>query len=223
MRNAERVRDEAHILVLALEGEARRSGCNLEFGDLRQHVQERLSQAVGEILVVLVAGHIDERQHGDRCHIGNRCRLLHLHWIGAKARPGNKSNSGDDGRYGDVIKLACRMRCDRPVRRDVFFFLQAFGRQLIDPGEDDGRHETQRDDGNDDFRNPLGRAENRHQGSDDLGQQPADHQVGGCNPEHVAASKLGKERHVWAPYPNTGPKPTLMRRTNHANYGIVNR
>ena len=61
----ERCGNFLNIDVLALEREARRSGRHFEFRDLRQHVQQRLCQAIREILVVLIIRHVIERQNSN--------------------------------------------------------------------------------------------------------------------------------------------------------------
>ena len=65
-RHVERLRDRRDVDVLALERERRRARRDAQAADLGQHVQQFLRQPVGEVLVLLVAAHVDERQHGDR-------------------------------------------------------------------------------------------------------------------------------------------------------------
>ncbi len=55
-----------NALVLALERKARCACGDFQVGNLSKHVQQGLGQTVGEILIVLVPGHILERQYGNR-------------------------------------------------------------------------------------------------------------------------------------------------------------
>src|SRR3546814_18438640 len=51
--------------LLALEVERRRARGHLELRQLGQQVEDLLGDAVAEVLVLGVAAHVDERQHGD--------------------------------------------------------------------------------------------------------------------------------------------------------------
>ena len=58
--------DLANVLMLALERERRGARDHLQARDLRQEVDDFLGQAVAEVLVLLVAAHVLERQDRDR-------------------------------------------------------------------------------------------------------------------------------------------------------------
>ena len=64
--HVEFVRDRRNVDVGALEGERGRARGDAQAANLGEHVQQLFRQPVGEVLVVLVATHVDERQHGDR-------------------------------------------------------------------------------------------------------------------------------------------------------------
>ena len=49
-----------------LETERRRPRGNSQPADLRQDVEHFLGESIGEVFVLLVVAHVDERQHGDR-------------------------------------------------------------------------------------------------------------------------------------------------------------
>ncbi len=68
-----------HSLVAKLKGRCARRDAN--FAYLREHVQDRVGQAVRKIGAALVVAHIDERQYRDRRRLfdflsGNRRRVL---------------------------------------------------------------------------------------------------------------------------------------------------
>jgi len=54
-----------HRCPLAFERERRRTRRYPQPANLGQHVQQFVRQAIREILVLLVAAHVDERQHCD--------------------------------------------------------------------------------------------------------------------------------------------------------------
>ena len=56
----------ANVLVLAFERERRRTRYDLESRNSSERVDDLLGQAVAEVLVLLVAAHVLERQYGDR-------------------------------------------------------------------------------------------------------------------------------------------------------------
>ena len=58
--------DLAHVHRLALEGEGRGPSDDTQPAQARESVGQFLRQAVAEILLVLFAGHVRERQHGNR-------------------------------------------------------------------------------------------------------------------------------------------------------------
>ena len=64
--HTQRKRDSSNIDILVLEREGRCTRRHLEIGQLREHMQQCLGQAVGEVLVVAIGAHIDERQYGHR-------------------------------------------------------------------------------------------------------------------------------------------------------------
>jgi len=66
--------DRGLVDVLSLEEECRGARSHAQPADLREHVQQFLREPVGEVFVLLVAAHVDERQHGDRGRIGGGCR-----------------------------------------------------------------------------------------------------------------------------------------------------
>src|ERR1039457_3152455 len=60
------VGDLRNLQVLSLEGECRGAGCHFESRDLCQSVDDLLGQSVTEVLLLFVAAHVGEGQHGDR-------------------------------------------------------------------------------------------------------------------------------------------------------------
>ena len=65
-RHAEGHRDLAHVFMPAFEGERRRACDHLQVRDLGQEIDDLLGKAVTEVIVLLVAAHVLEREHGDR-------------------------------------------------------------------------------------------------------------------------------------------------------------
>ena len=55
VRHLERLRNLRDRLVLIAKREARRARGHFEVGDLREHVQDRLGQAIRKVLVVFAA------------------------------------------------------------------------------------------------------------------------------------------------------------------------
>ncbi len=68
VRDAELLGDRRDVGARALEAPRRRARRHAQALDLREDVQQFLGQSVGEVLVLLVAAHVDERQHRDRRH-----------------------------------------------------------------------------------------------------------------------------------------------------------
>ena len=77
--DVEPVGDRAKVNVLSLEGESRRPGCDLQPVNLSQGIEELFSKSLGEVLLLLVPAHVDERQYRNRVRRGvegshSRCR-----------------------------------------------------------------------------------------------------------------------------------------------------
>ena len=71
--NPERVRDGARVAIVALIGETRRPGCNVQAGRMREQVDQLFGDTVAEVIEPGIAGQIGEGQ--DR-HCG--MRISHL-------------------------------------------------------------------------------------------------------------------------------------------------
>src|SRR5205085_8689759 len=63
--DVEFARDGADLDVLALEGEGRRASGDLQFINASEGVEYFLRQSIRKILLLLVAAHVHEREHGD--------------------------------------------------------------------------------------------------------------------------------------------------------------
>ena len=72
--HAELAADLPHVDGAALVGEARIAGDHEQPANARQRGDDVLDHAVGEILLLGVAAHVLERQHGDRRLVGQRER-----------------------------------------------------------------------------------------------------------------------------------------------------
>ncbi len=70
--HAELAADLLHVDGPALVGEARVAGDHEQPADARQRGDDVLDDAVGEVLLLRVAAHVLERQHGDRRLVGKR-------------------------------------------------------------------------------------------------------------------------------------------------------
>ena len=128
VRDAERFRDPADVLFLAAKGEGGRARGDLEAGDVRQQVDDLLGQSVAEVLVVRVAAHVGERQHGDGGSLSGRPgghlrqRRLHVRRLleaiaglfgqtsadDAFERAGAWSGDGSSRRTAATVATACR-------------------------------------------------------------------------------------------------------------------
>src|ERR1700733_3163280 len=64
--NVELTRDVGDIRILTLEGEGGRARRDLELRNRGERVQELLGKAVGEIVLLGIAAHVDKRQDGNR-------------------------------------------------------------------------------------------------------------------------------------------------------------
>src|SRR5579872_486332 len=55
----------ANVLLFATEGEGGGAGDHFQAGNLRQQVDDLFRESVAEVVLLLVAAHIGEGQHGD--------------------------------------------------------------------------------------------------------------------------------------------------------------
>ena len=136
--------DFPQVRVLALESERRGATGDAQCIDTREIVEQFLGQPIGKVFVGRVIAHVDERQHRDRfvrsLHAGT---LLHFRAGLSGGLPVTIYNvactehhQGDDQQDdGYQVQLACaRMSC-RGAAVDIFFQLDAIGRELEHPGK----------------------------------------------------------------------------------------
>jgi hypothetical protein len=185
---------------------------DLEPRHLRQRVEDLLADAVGEVLLRLLAAHVDEGQHGDGLLVdrgrggglldGRRLRphrLRHDHRLAPRRQhdpvEGEVHQRQRQHRDDHAIHAARGLRCDRLVRRHLRVALDPVRRELEHPAEDQRRHEADRNQDHDAARQPLGCAEHRQHRSGDLRDQPCADQVQPCHADDVAAPELGYETH----------------------------
>jgi hypothetical protein len=65
--------DHTQVLVLSFELERRRAAGHVQAGDLAEGIQHLLREAVGEVFLLFVRAHVDEREDRDRPRCGRLC------------------------------------------------------------------------------------------------------------------------------------------------------
>jgi hypothetical protein len=199
--DVERLRDLRDRRVLALECERRGPRDHPQPLHLGQDVQQLLGEAVREVVVRLVVAHVDERQHGDRGRADARRSGRHGRCRARRRRVGDAFAAGEaiEHQHADrqhqepadhQVELARRRVRDRLAAIDEMLALQALGRQLVDPREDERRYETERKQTQHQTRGPVRKREHVGQKLGDLQDDPAGHEVEQRDTDDVAAPEL---------------------------------
>jgi len=208
--------DFAQVGVLALELEGRGAADHLHAVDARQRIEDLFRDAVREEFVLRIGRHVHEGQHRDgargeflrgrrgwlRCCGRGRGRGLarqravrRQHEL-VDAEPAQRQQQhGDD----DAIHAPRRVRGDRVFRRHLGIALEAFRRELEDPGEDQRRQET---DGEQQHQRAQGRGRHVEPGQHrarDLHDEPRADQVQARHADDVATAQFGDETHSGRP------------------------
>ncbi len=204
--DAQGVADLPQVLVLALEGEGGGAAGDLQVLDLGQRVQDLFGDAVGEVFLLGVRGHVDERQHGDRL----RCRLRGgaggFRGCFGHHRPGfilvpvldpgfpdeitQRDHQDQDHR---AVQLAAGDAGDGLAAVHVLFLLQPFRRQFEGPGEDQRQREADDQHHQDGLDHPARRVEALQHEVGHLCQQPGRDQVHDADADDVAAFQFLEE------------------------------
>ncbi len=194
VRDLQRQTDVAHCGLLVLERETRRPRGHLQVRNLCQHVQQRFGQAVGEVLVVVVARHVDERQNGNRSAAD--FGAFGLRFVDGRPPAQDPEGHDQDRDHGDHDIIEAPVPAARPrALGDLRITFDALWRHFEKPGEQHDRYEAERKDEDHRAGRPRGRAEFRQDRRQDLRQQPADDEIGERHPEDVAATEFGDEAH----------------------------
>ena len=206
VRNIEPLGDLRDLHVLALVRERRGARDHAQLRDLRQQVQQLLGDPVGEILLVLVRAHVDEREHRDRLvavgfhqrlgapfgtrRLGRRLFALRGQdeLVDGEVAEGEREHAHDH-----AIELLAGLWGDRLAAIDLALALQAFGRDLERPSENQHRQQAN-DQYYDDQADRGGTKTERGEHSlGDLDQQPRDREVRGADAQHIAPPELADE------------------------------
>ena len=165
----------------------------------------------------LLAAHVRERQHRDglgRCL--DRCLRRRRSWrcigCGRDGRcawneplDGHDDDRDDEQSDDDEVELAGRLCRDRGVALDLVLALQAFRCQLVDPGEDERRHEAQHSSpANSSLFAPGRQPEQAEQQLADLQEHPGCDEVQRRHSEDVATLQLRDYGHVPTPGAHIG-------------------
>ena len=119
--DAERLGHVRHGDRCLLVDEGRVAGDDVQLGQLREIGDDVLADAVGEILLLGIAAHVVEREHGDRGLVGNGRRRRQLSIAGSRrSSPGSAWRNSDlkridPDRLGDVLELGLAEIADRKI------------------------------------------------------------------------------------------------------------
>ncbi len=198
IRHAEPLANAAQVLVLALESERGSPPRDAEILDPRQHVQDLLRQALGEVLIGRILRHVDEGQYRDGEVPGccGRVRRRRRRWRGrlrsrrgavAEHVPGQQRDGQHQQRDGGDIELARRFLGSTAVRREIAITTDAFRRDFESPGQHQGEGEAQREHDGEQAQGTLGRFDDAEQHVRHLEHDPGARAVEQGDADDVAA------------------------------------
>ena len=147
-------------------------------------MQQRLRQAIGEILVVCVVRHVDERQHRHR-------RVIDVFHQLPRAEQTDEHNDQRDAGERHIVDQPVPLHSHAGIVGNVLVALDAVWRQLKEPRQHDRGEKAQHEDVNDRRLRPPRRAELRQDRRQYLGEQPAHDEVGGSDTKDIAAPEFG--------------------------------
>ena len=203
LRDAERAADLAQVFVAVLEIERRRAPRDLHARNVREVVDQLLSEPVSEIVAVGVVAETGERQYRDRVRGGRRngrvgggggcggrcgCRRRDA-FTQLRKRDADCDHDGDQQRRLDpaaahrAVESGSDDGAADAVRRD-------FERPRDDRGDrqaDQQQHRDERD-------RPWRQRQRREQFVDDLQHAPRDHRIGAHDAQYLAALQFGEKR-----------------------------
>ncbi len=175
--NRERLRDLPDRLALPLERETRGPCCDLQVRYLREHVEQRLRESVGEVIVTSIASHVHEGQYGDRR--GAELRFGQDRLIDGRAGAEDRDYQNEYRRSHDCNVFKYSALAPRGLTScDFRLSLDSVRRKFVHPRQDRRGDESQREHQDHHARRPLRRSKFRKDRRENLGQQPADYEVG---------------------------------------------
>jgi hypothetical protein len=171
VRNVEPFRDLDDVDVFALERECRRARSHVQRGNLREQIQQFLGQPVGHVSLILVRGHVDEGQYGDRL-IGNRRRCVVRIPVQHEAVR-EQQHDGDSQRCNDqAIEFLAGVMGDRFIAIDFALAFESLRRDFVEPREQQQEREADDRGDDDDPHRPVRKIEEWKDLRRDLDYEP---------------------------------------------------
>ncbi len=198
MGNPKRIANFAEVDVLPGERKRRRPGSDPQLREARQGVEQFLGDAAPEELVFLTVREIDERQDGDGLVdvvVGDGFGRI----VADEALPDEDDDSDCEYTHDQAIEFAAGLRRNRLAAIDVLLSLEAFRRHLEGPGKQQREGQAQQDDDDESLQDPLRCTEVLEGKLRDLGEQPADHDVGNPYAYDIATLQFFEKRHCRLP------------------------
>ena len=185
VRDIELLGDLADLQVLASEGERRGARDHPQFGNVRQQVQELLGDAVGKVLVVRIAAHVDEWQYNDGIlAVGlDQCfaaRLTRHRLLPGRIARGieNELVEREIGewqrqqQHDQAVEQAIGALRQRAAVVEILLALDALRREFEGPCQDHRRNEADQESDDDGPHGAAPEPEGRQDRLRDLDQQP---------------------------------------------------
>ena len=181
-------------MLLPLKAKRRRARGYVQRGNLRQQVQQFLRQSVGHIFLILVRGHVQERQDRDRVFSGTGDATI----LSASLCSTNLSVSSNTTAAMRIPMIQrssfLPVWCVIDSRRvDLALALQPFGRELVEPGECDEERKADRRREEKPAHRPIGQAERPGQLRNALCQRPHAREIERAGTKDIAATEFDNE------------------------------
>ncbi|MGW8368099.1 MAG: hypothetical protein ACWGPN_05390 [Gammaproteobacteria bacterium] len=176
--DTELVADRRYVEILVAVRKRRGSGRDPQALELRQHVQQRIGNTLGEIALVPVGAEVLERQDRDRVDClrvtgdAGAVAAARLGSVAPILLPDEKPDGDDQQSDHHDIEPARRLARVDAVTIEGRFPLDAFRRDLVNPGEDDGKRKTECEQERDEPHCPFGQPEDTGGDVDYLENQP---------------------------------------------------
>ena len=207
-RDTELLGDDLQVRRMARVLRGRRARDHLEVADAGKPSQDLVLHAGREVGVVLVLAEVFERQHGDRL---GRSRSA----LGAATALASRTCCFGVGRAGlrstnICASISSAMRTSRTMIQrsslravrwtidsvgvDFALALEAFRRELVEPGERDEQRQADHGGDDDPAHDPFGSVEERKDLGGDLDQQPRGGGVERRGAKYIAALEFTQQR-----------------------------
>lgn len=183
MRSTATIRTLPRAPAASRDGPRRRSGPRyVELRNLREDVQQLLGHAIGEVILVGLATHVRERQHGNgrmgvRRHVADAVGRLTLE---IPAQGESREHRG------------CDVHADRRTRAAAFG-ADAIGRHVEHPGNQQRDRKAEHRHQDEHAQRPRRRIERGESDRHGLHGKPGDDEVGRADLEHLASFEFGKQ------------------------------